>query len=84
VSEFAKLFGEGETQLVVIKQADDEGRPEVRTFFQADGLGVSSIAISFKDTEGGWKSADTVFDALTEEKARKVVNDTLTEIGVEV
>ena len=84
--EFAKLFGSGDRQVVVIRQANDEGNPEVRIFFNPPSphINVSSIGISFSDTEKGEKSADVVFESMDEERARKAVNKTLSGIGLAV
>lgn len=83
---YAKLFGEGERQIVVINQSSDDGWPEVRIFFKTEDLGVSSIAVSFQDDEAGQgqKASDKLFSQMTEEGCRKMINKTLSEVGMEV
>ena len=81
--EFAKLFGSGEKQIVVINQSSDDGHPEVRTFFTTEELGVSSVAISFKDDEAGEKAADKLFSLMTEEGCRNAINKTLERLSIE-
>ncbi len=83
MEKFAKLFeSEKLGQLVVLNQTNDEGAPEVRIFFTADGLGVSSMAFSFHDTEKCQNNADTLFSDMKLEYWEKLVGGALTECGV--
>jgi hypothetical protein len=74
-AEFAKLFGSGDEQLLVKKDADQKGNPEVRFYFvpkQPEGLGVCSIAIGWKDdSETSWDQCDKAFASVTEQGARE-------------
>jgi hypothetical protein len=71
MNKFAKLFeSEKYGQLVVILQSADEGNPEIRLFFKPSGLGVCSIAASFKDdSEQSWESCEKIFNDFTIETA---------------
>lgn len=82
MGEFAKLWGTGDDQVVVLLQSDEEGKPEVRTFFNPPDLGVSSVAISFKDTDAGCDAAERMFVAQTEESTRNMIKKTLEKIGL--
>ena len=67
---FAKLFEhEKHGQLLVKMDMDQEGSPEIRTFFEPEGFGVCSIAIGFPDTDEGWDGAETLFQAYGIEQA---------------
>lgn len=56
---FAKLFDhEKYGQLLVKLDTDNEGDPEVRTYFKPKGLGVCSVAAGFKDDDEGWELAE--------------------------
>jgi hypothetical protein len=74
MSEFAKLFGTGDDQVLVMIQGGEEGDPEVRTFFQPKDLGVCSVAMKFTDSDAGWDSAEAAFDKIDEAKARAIVD----------
>jgi hypothetical protein len=84
MSEFAKLFGEGDEQILVMLQSDDEGKPEIRTFFQPPDLGVCSIAIAFDDSDRGWALAEEGFRKMDEPKARTMTNKVRKELLDEV
>lgn len=70
--QFAKLYeAEGFGQILVKRDDNEEGKPEVRFFIMAPvaGLGVCSIALSFEDNDEGFKKRDAAFEKITEEKA---------------
>ncbi|WP_426427357.1 hypothetical protein [Pseudomonas palmensis] len=48
MSQFAKLFEFTDIGQVLVKLDDGDDGPEVRTYFVPDGLGVCSIAMTFK------------------------------------
>ena len=80
--EFAKLFGEGESQILTIIQSNDQGEPEVRVFFQVRGFGVSSAALSFNDNDAGWDKAGRIFANTDESVARAFVDKALEHTGI--
>lgn len=71
-SEFAKLFGSGQTQLLIkIDRNEETDEPEVRAFFQPEDLGVCSFAARYTDDDAGWDKAEAWFESLDEAKARE-------------
>lgn len=83
MSDFAKLFGTGDDQIVILIKANDEtSNPEVRLFFQPKALGVCSVAIGFKDTDKGWDLAEEAFEKMDETAARKITLKALTDLGI--
>jgi hypothetical protein len=82
MSDFAKLFGSGEDQIVVMIQSDDEGDPEVRLFYQPKDLGVCSLAIGFPDTDDGWDHAEKAFAKMDEKRVRGMVSKAMKELGL--
>lgn len=78
---FAKLFGSGRNQILVIRQTHDTTcRPEIRVFFQPPNLGVCSAAIGFDDTDKGWDQRNKVFSEVDEDFAWKVADQILNEL----
>lgn len=69
---FAKLYGTDKDQVLVKQDINEDGCPEIRFYCEPEGLGVCSIAISFKDDENGWDKAEEVFNEVTETKAREM------------
>lgn len=73
---FARAFGTGDDQVVVIMQAGDEG-PELRAFAQPKGLGVCSIAVSYTDDDAGWDKCEEQFALIDESRARWMIEPLL-------
>ena len=74
---FAKLYGNDDDQILVMLQenAENGGVPELRFFFEPEGLGVCSVASIFEDgCSTSWVKAQKAFDNMTEEKARKIID----------
>ena len=83
MSEFAKLFGSGDDQIVVLLQGnDDDSAPEVRIFYQPPDLGVCSVALGYEDTDEGWEHAEEAFRRASEETIRSMIKETLDRIGL--
>lgn len=83
MSDFAKLFNTKEHgQIVVIMQANDEDKPEVRFFFKPEDLGVCSVAPSFDDSDVGWDACEQFFDSINEEQAIKLIVEISGRFGV--
>ena len=73
---FAKLFGTDKDQILVKLDTNDDGNPEIRFYFEPEGLGVCSIASSWKDdSDKSWDKAEAAFALIDEEKARNVVSE---------
>lgn len=80
---FAKLYGPEDDQVLVLLQSGDEG-PEVRVFFEPEGLGVCSAAIGWKDdSDKSWDLAEKTLSEMTEERAREFVDRVYASMGLE-
>ncbi|MXS82257.1 hypothetical protein [Nitrosomonas oligotropha] len=76
---FAKLFETGVGQILVKKDSGKEG-PEVRFYFQPEGLGVCSVALDgFGDDENGWDAVDKAFEQIDAETAVNVVRPAINQ-----
>lgn len=78
---FAKLYGTDKDQVLVKMDTNEECKPEVRVFVKPEGLGVCSIAVSFKDSDAGWKKAQKCMNEMTEEKARLMAGRITSSLG---
>lgn len=77
--KFAKLFENEEIGQVLVKMGETEdGRPEIKTYFVPEGLGVSSMSLEFQD--GAWDAADAAFEAVDEEKTLAAVRNVIAEL----
>lgn len=74
---FAKLYDTEEHGQILVKldqsESDDHSGPEIRYYFEPEGLGVCSIAINAVDTDKGWEAAERIFTETTEERATATV-----------
>ena len=51
---YAKIFKSKRfNQIVVMRRQDKDGGPEVRIYFQPEGMGVCEFGIGFRDNEPG-------------------------------
>jgi hypothetical protein len=87
VSEFAKLYGAGDDQILVKLDSDDECNPEIRFYFVPPGLGVASVAITFKyrddaDEREAWELADKAFAKVDEAAAMKMRDGVLEQLNL--
>lgn len=64
MNEFAKTFQTDKGQILVLKQINDDGCPEVRVFAEPENLGVCSIAVSGNDNDAGWDAIDDLFERI--------------------
>ena len=79
---FAKLYDTEVGQILAKIDTGEDGLPEVRIFFEPEGLGVCSLAITFnEDTEDGqWEKLDEVFEGLSEDTLVESVKSVLSEM----
>lgn len=82
----AKLFGEGDDQIVFVKANDDEGSPAIRFTIETPGSGlVDFFSVTNGFTEGGGNTAnenrDNAFDMLDEEKAFRIRDEYRKRVG---
>lgn len=66
---FAKFFDTKYGQVVVMKQGNDDGNPEIRFFAEPEGLGVCSVAFSYGEDD--WDKADEGFEQVNLEMAEQ-------------
>ena len=74
---FAKLYETELGQILVKRDTHDDGRPEIRFYFEPEGFGVCSHALTYPDTDEGFNDRDKFFDSLTVEKAVSFVSVTI-------
>lgn len=77
---FAKLFGTGKDQVLVMHDTDDEGNPCIEIKAQPEGMGVCTFGISFNDTPEGEVQAQKVFDEMTEDQARMLAQTKIIDL----
>lgn len=74
---FAKLFGPNDDQVLVTLDSDDKTKkPIIKVSFVPKDIpqaGVCALRITFPDSPNGWKQAEQILEAITEETARSVV-----------
>ena len=82
--EFAKVFETEEAgQLMVKRDSNEEGEPEVRVYFKPKELGVCSIGLGFEDTDEGFDSADLIFSKANKKWALGIAIGAMKDCGVE-
>ena len=83
---FAKLFETEEVGQILVKiDIGEEGKPEVRYFFEPENLGVCSMALSFKDdSDESWGDAEKAFNKSTEEVSIKYVRGIIESIKLDL
>lgn len=80
---FAKLYGTDDDQILV-KMDEVDSSPEIRFFFQPNGLGVCSFALSFThgDPAKAGEMCEEAFAKVTEASARELVRATVEQLGL--
>lgn len=87
MADFAKLFHlEDIGQVLVKRDTDENGDPEVRLYFEPEGFGVCSTAFGFEadETEDESAKAERAFDMVDQERAEKIIRgvmETLPKLG---
>lgn len=66
---FAKLFGEGAHQVLVMRAQDDDDAPVIRFITKIPGVGMYEVTTKY----GSEERADEVFDKIDEVRARMAV-----------
>ena len=71
---FAKLYETDKGQILCKIDTGESDKPEIRYFFEPNGLGVCSVAMTFEDDETGdaWERADKAFEDVSEQSAKGV------------
>lgn len=75
---FAKLFREGDKQVLVMVASGDDG-PELRFCFKMPKFGLTTVKFGFEDTDEGWDAAEAVLAKVTEEIACELADKTIEE-----
>ena len=79
---FAKLYETDRGQILVKFDTDnDECAPEVRFYFEPEGLGVCSTSVIFSDDDSGWDKCEKFFNRVDEVEALDVINKMLEAIS---
>ena len=75
---FAKLYDTEVGQILAKIDTGEEGNPEVRVFFEPEGLGVCSLAFTFTEysEDEQWDKLDEVFNSLEEDTLVEMVKST--------
>lgn len=80
MSKFAKLFEFDDIGMVLVKRDTDEnGDPEVRLYFEPKGFGVCSTAFGFEEDEheDAAAKAEKAFELIDQERAEKIIRGVL-------
>lgn len=78
---FAKLFeSEKYGQILVKKDTNDDGDPELRFYFSTPHTGVCSVAMVFPDTEDGHDGAEKGLEITTLDSAEGMVSSAVASI----
>lgn len=73
---FAKIFGSDWKQILVKLDANEDGLPEVRVYFQPEQLGVCAVALAWDDdTDKSWDLAEAAFEKMDQSRAEKLVEE---------
>lgn len=79
---FAKLYENDGKQILVKLDGDEMNAPEVRFFFEPEGLGVCSAAVQWKnDNDHDWDKAEEFFKGVDAEKANAFVDGIINEVA---
>lgn len=76
---FAKIFGVGANQIVVLNTTkdDDTDVPEIQILFKPPSLGVCKVGFSYAPDDAGEKMCNEVFARMSEAEARRVLDAVL-------
>jgi len=83
---FAKLYEtEEHGQILVMLDSNDEnGRPQVKVYFEPDNLGVCSVGLNYNSDiteDEQWSAAEKSFNNFTEEFASGIVKNVKADIS---
>ena len=64
------------TQIVAMRRQDKDGGPEVRLYFEPEGMGVCEFGIGFRDDEPGdaAERLDRAFESLNGNQAVELID----------
>lgn len=82
-NKFAKIWNHKKyTQIVLIKQQNDDGEPCISFFFQPDGHGICKFNIGFEEEETAEAKTEAAFDAISLHDAVEIIDGYLDSVGV--
>jgi hypothetical protein len=62
------------TQIVLMKRQDKMGEPELRFYFEAEGLGICEFGIGFKSDDDSEKKLNQAFQEMTQNEASQIIS----------
>lgn len=71
--DFAKLFGGGKEQILVVFQKNKEGAPEITIFHQVEPLVLASVEYRLDNNDEGWKVFGKYKNIMTEDIAKGLI-----------
>lgn len=75
---FCKVFkSKTYKQIVMMRCHDKNGAPEVRFFFEPDGMGVCEFGIGINGSENESRRIDEIFETINGNEAHELVFHTL-------
>lgn len=77
---FAKIYGPDVQQVLILKDEDEEGNPQLKIMTNADSGGIVSLGMGFDDTDDGWEKLDRAFEQMDEVTALKYISNLLDEL----
>lgn len=80
---FAKTFDTPDHGQVLLKRdANDDGRPELRWYAEPPAFGVCNIAVVFADSDEGWDAAEAGFNRMAMADAIKAADTIFEQVGI--
>ena len=81
-NKFAKTWNHKRfTQIVLIKQQNDEGSPCITFFFQPDGHGICTFNIGFENEDTAEGKVEAAFDSISLHDAVEIIDGYLDHVG---
>ena len=79
---FARLLGDGENQVVLMVDTDDDDRPCLSLTFnpKVEGMKLSTLYLSFNDSDKGVQAAYAALDKMPEQTVLEIAEKSRTEI----
>jgi len=78
---FAKLFETERGQILVKIDTGEGDAPEIRFYVSPEGLGVCSVALTYKDSDSGWDTAEKSFEKIDQAMAMEITREVFEMAG---
>lgn len=83
MSDFAKLYKDSDVgQVLVMMDANDDGDPSVKVFFQIPDMGIANTSFSWANDDDGESNQQIVFDKFDSQGAVDLAKHTIKMMGV--